>query len=119
MKRLFALLPLLAVLAIGAGCASFKTNAGKVLATSAATTDSAMRGWSAYVVAGGATPSQETQVRALYAKYQASMQAATNAYTAAIVNGDKGAWQAASAALQASSGSIVSLVQTFSTTPKP
>jgi hypothetical protein len=104
-------------IARGSGLRRFSSTAGKVLGTAAQSTDAAMKGWAAYVVAGGATTNQETQVRALYAKYQATMGVATNAFTAAVVTGDKTPWQAASAALQASASSLITVIQIFSTTP--
>lgn len=118
MGRIGLMVIALATLA-AVGCASFKNTAGKVLGTAAQSTDAAMKGWAAYVVAGGATTNQETQVRALYAKYQATMGVATNAFTAAVVTGDKTPWQTASAALQASASSLITVIQIFSTTPPP
>lgn len=115
MKRYLLLLPFVALLM---ACASFQSTSGKLLATTAQSVDAAMKGWAAYVVAGGATANQETQVRAIYAKYQATMTVATNAYVAALTSGDQSPWNAASSALTGAQASLLQLIQTLTTTPK-
>jgi len=106
------LIPIIA-LAFLVGCASFQNTAGKLLASTAATVDAAMKGWAAYVVAGGATDDQQKQVRESYGRYQLAMKGAESAYLASVKNADRSGWAAASAALTASSSQILALVQSF------
>jgi len=111
------LIPLLA-LAFLIGCATFQGNAGKVLATAATTVDAEMKGWAAFVVAGGATDAQQAQVRAAYSKYQIAMSAAETAYMTAVKTGDQSSWGTAAAALLASQSQLIALAQSFQTQPK-
>lgn len=101
------------VLAFLCGCASFHNTAGKLLVSTAQTVDATMKGWATWVVSGQTKPEQETAVKAAYGQYQFAMQAAQTAYLVSANNGDKSVWQKASLALQASSGSLVQLVQSF------
>ena len=111
------LIPIFA-LAFLVGCATFQNNAGKTLASAAATVDAAMKGWAAFVVAGGATDAQQAQVRAAYGKYQLAMSAAETAYLTAVKSGDQSAWGTAASALLASQSQLIALVQSFQTQPK-
>lgn len=97
------------------GCASFQSNAGKSLATVATTIDAAMKGWAGYVVAGGASETQQTEVKAVYHQYQVVMFAAETAYIEMSKTGDRTAWQKASDALTASQNQILALIKTFQT----
>lgn len=108
-KLFLPLLTSLSLLALVA-CASFQATSGKLLVTTAATVDAAMKGWATYVVANNVPESGQTQVRIAYANYQLAMKAAQQAYGAAVSSGDQSGWQTASAALTASSTALTQLV---------
>lgn len=116
MKKTMAMAGLALALLV-TGCATFQANAGKTLSSVAITVDAAMKGWAAYVVAGGATPDQETQVRAAYHKYQLSMSAAQSAYAALVATGDQPAWTQAASILTATQQQLVGLINSFQTMP--
>lgn len=105
MKKLQAL-----VLVLMIGCASFQTTAAKLLTSTALTVDATMKGWATYVVQNNVSDAQQAPVKAAYSKYQIAMTAAQAAYTALVANGDKNAWQQASAALTAASSGLTQLV---------
>lgn len=98
------------VLALVIGCASFQTNAAKLLTSTALTVDATMKGWATYVVQNNISDVQQAPVKKAYSQYQIAMGGAQAAYTALIANGDKNAWQQASAMLTASSSALTQLV---------
>ena len=95
------------------GCATYRQNAGKLLASTALAVDAAMRGWREVVHMGKATPEQEAKVKAAFEKYQLAQSAAEAAYTLLMTMGDKSAWPTASAQLTESSTGLTSLIQSF------
>lgn len=96
-------------------CASVKTDAGKMLATTAATVDASMKGWGVWVALGKSTSAQETAVENAYAKYQASMMVATNAYATLVLTGNASVWNVASAVVQSNQVALTSQIRTFQT----
>jgi hypothetical protein len=104
-------------LALLVGCTTFTNSAGKVLASSAMTVDAAMQGWATWVSMGKAGPTQETQVKAAYQKYQVAIQTATLAYQAAVVSGDQTAWKQAETVLTQTQSSVLNLISQFTKTP--
>lgn len=105
----------LAILALAfiVGCASFQNTASKTLTSIALTVDAAMKGWATHVVKDNVPDSQQTVVKSAYAQYQASMAVAVSAYAAVANGGDKTAWDKALAALQASQGGLIQVIQSF------
>ena len=101
------------MLALLTACATYKDNAGKLLASTALTVDATMRGWGAYVRLGKATDDQQAKVRAAYEQYQLAMQAAQAAFTVLIATGNQPAWTTASSTLTSKSTSLTALVQSF------
>lgn len=93
------------------GCTTFGDKSAKVLASSAATVDSAMKGWATYVVLTKPPPEAEAKVKAAYVKYQSAMSAAQSAWFAVQANGDKTAWQQAESALLAAQFDLLALVK--------
>lgn len=89
--------------------------AGKTLAATAVTVDSAMRAWAIYVVDGHATPEQENKVRDVYHKYQLAMQASRDAYSAAAVLKDESIYKRTYVGLNAAKEDIVALIKEFTT----
>ncbi len=117
MKKYIAVIPLILLL----GCAtSFQNVAGKLLASTAATVDTVMKGWAAYVIAGQASDDQQRQVRAVYGDYQVSMSAAETVYLSTVTSGSKATpsnWSNISSNLTSNASKLATTVQTF-TTPK-
>lgn len=106
--------PMLALVLMATACATFQQNAGKTLATVASTVDLVMRGWATYVVVDGAVSvEKQDKVREAYAKYQISMATAQAAYNGLSTSAGKPAWDQALAVLNASSGSLIQLVNAF------
>jgi len=117
MKKLISLLLAAVSVVLITGCA----NVGKSLATTAVTVDSAMQGWATYVALGNATEEQEAQVKTAYAKYQASMRIARDAYVAAATAGNKDLYTSAAEVLEANQFALLSMLsffQTAQTTPQ-
>lgn len=106
------------LLAFLVGCATFDQNAGKTLASVAASVDAAMHGWATYVVTAKVSDADQAPVKAAYVKYQASMAAAEAAYIALVKSGSQPAWTAAKDALVASQSQLLALIQAFTTTTK-
>lgn len=69
-------------------CATFQSNAGKFLATTAVVVDTSMQAWASFVVAGKTSTNQQAKVKELYMSYQGYMMVATNAYALAVTTGD-------------------------------
>lgn len=109
------LIPMVAVMALLVGCATMTTTAGKLLSSTAITVDGAMQGWAMWVAEGQATMEQGVQVKQAYVKYQASMKVAKAAYGTLVLNGDKSAWDQASAVLQANETALLGLTKSFMT----
>jgi len=98
------------------GCTTtWQDSAGKVLATTAQTVDSAMKGWATYVVINKVPEDKQLVVRDSYAKYQTAFETARLAYNAAVINKDQSVWAQASNALAASKSNLLILVQQFTT----
>lgn len=95
------------------GCAGFEKNAGKTLASIAATVDAGMKGWAAYVVTGKATAGDEVKVKAGYQQYQMSMTLARDAYFASVQTGDTASYEAAFQSLVKNKDSLMTLLQSF------
>ena len=116
MKRY--LLTLVLALAVVQGCVGFKATAGKTLATTAASVDTSMKGWAAWVALGKATPQDQLQVKENYQYYQLAMQAATNAYIVSVTIGDHTVFKEADVKLQATRSHLLSTVNTAQTVSK-
>ncbi len=107
-----------ALVALGlvlAACTTFKSTAGKTLASSALTVDAAMKGWATWVVKMNVPETQQSPVRDAYLKYQASMAVATNAYNTAVLTGDQTGWQQAQNILQNNQQALLNLIRSFQT----
>lgn len=78
------------------GCASFKSDSGKFLASTAQTVDSLMKGWGTHVATDHITPDQQQTVMQWYAMYQRAIFQASNAWNSAIITGNQTQWNAAS-----------------------
>ncbi len=101
------------------GCAtSFQNTGAKVLTSTALTVDASMKGWAAYVVAGGSTPAEEQNVKTAYGQYQIAMMVAQRSYVAAVNSGDQTGWTSAKLTLTSSSANLTTLIQRFQTQPK-
>lgn len=113
MKLKYLLLVLTVTLFIS-GCAStWQDNAGKSLVTVEATVDAALKAWETYSVQTGIADNdpKELQVKALYIQYQNAFSGAIRAYNASVASKDQSGWIQASAALTASEGNLLVLVQ--------
>jgi hypothetical protein len=103
------------LIGLAPGCATWQSNAGKVLASTALTVDASMKGWATYVVKNNISDHQQAPVKDAYAKYQLAMTAAQSAYGAAVANGDQSGWVQAQAALTASSTALTQLIGSLTT----
>lgn len=81
MKRTF---PFIALLLFLSACTTFKENAGKFLASEAATVDASMKAWAIYVVTTHVSEADQAPIKALYVQYQAQMALAEKAYVAMV-----------------------------------
>src|SRR5690349_16975948 len=99
-------------------CTNFQNTGAKVLTSTALTVDAAMKGWAAYVVAGGATPQEEQNVKAAYSQYQIAMMVAQKSYVAAVNSNDQTGWTQARLTLSSSSAQLTTLIQRYQTQPK-
>ena len=104
-----------AFLAVMVGCATFQSNAGKLLASSALTVDAGMKSWAVWVAKGQATPAQEAQVKAAYQKYQVAIAIANDAYAKLAANNDQAAWTQAANILTANQAGLLQLITQFTT----
>lgn len=114
MKKLILLPVLLAILALLPACATFKSNAGKTLSSTAITVDAAMKGWASYVVLNNVPADKQMPVRVAYGQYQTAMAAARDAYVSLALNNDTNAWTVAQQALTAASSNLTKLIQQLS-----
>jgi hypothetical protein len=103
------IIPLFMLALCLAGCAT----SGKLLASTVATVDAAMKSWANLVAAGQTTPAQETAVKDAYETYQAAELIAENSYIAFIKSGDATAWNRSAAALRDSRDALLHLVNRF------
>lgn len=114
-KKIFALLAVVALTGIVAGCAlfgSWQDTAGKTLASISLTTDAAMKGWAKWVVDGHATSGDEAKVKAGYEKYQTALRIAKSAYSEAVTVNNKQVWDNALPLLSATSSEVQTTVAT-------
>lgn len=78
-------------------CACKNPSAGKFLAQTELTVDTAMRTWASHVVTTGTVkPEKEAQVKQNYQLYQANMLVASNAWKIFLLTKDDVAWVRAS-----------------------
>ena len=105
------LAPLLLILALG--CASFQTNAGKTLASTAITVDAAMKGWAKWADQNGRDPARDLSVRTAYVRYQMAMQVASSAYVRLAQSQDRSQWNTASANLLKESAAVLDIIKAF------
>lgn len=89
-------------LALLVGCATFDQNAGKFLASTAQTADTAMQSWAVYVIVHKVSDADQAPVKALYVQYQAQMALAEQAYVAMVKASNTQASQDAFTKAQAS-----------------
>lgn len=92
---------------------SFRTNAGRFLASTALTVDTAMKGYAKVVKTGQISITDQEKVHALYVQYQEDMAIATNAYALAITVADPSVFAGPSNTLFQSKSSL-----TTATLPK-
>ena len=111
MKNLITVFALVALV----GCASFQNSAGKTLASVATTVDAAMKGWAAYVVAGGASEVQQNEIKVLYRQYQIAMFAAETAFIELSKTGDRTSWSQAEPNLVKVQTSLLGTIKTLQT----
>lgn len=101
------------------GCATrWQDTYGKLLATIAQTTDSAMRGWATYVVVAKVPEANQQSIRSAYGQYQLAMTTAQAAYKASVASGDQTGIVAASAALRAAQAGLFTLINSFNPSAK-
>ena len=104
------------ILMFALGCASFQTNAGKTLASTAMTVDAAMKAWSKYVDKNGVDPARNLAVKTAYIRYQAAMQTASMVYVHLSQSKDQSQWVDAAANLLRDSQAVVKLIKAFTST---
>lgn len=119
MKKLIYIPVLLAILALLPACATFKSNAGKTLSSTALTVDAAMKGWAAYVVTANVPPDKQMPVRVAYGQYQTAMLAARDAYVTLMTANNQSVWTTAEQALTAASANLTKLIQQITTKGTP
>lgn len=117
MKKFIMIPVVLALLALLPACATFKSNAGKTIASTALTVDAAMKGWAAYVVLNNVPADKQAPVRAAYVQYQLAMTAAKDAYVTLMTTGDQAPWNVAGPALTASSTKVTLSITQAKGTP--
>lgn len=108
MKNYLLTLSLVASLLIG--CATWQDSAGKTLATTAQTVDSAMKGWALYAVRVNPPVTEQIKVRSAYGQYTNSFDVALKAYNLAVLTTNQNVWQASSSVLTASQTALLSLL---------
>jgi hypothetical protein len=114
MKRLIAILALLAIAFAPLGCKSPERTAYQTIGSVAVSVDGAMSAWGDYVRAGLAKPEQETRVRGAYLKYQAAMKTAETVVLAARAAPEgEASYQTALRAAGAAAADIIALVEQF------
>jgi len=114
MKKLFLALLLASSLVVGCKTTP-QTTAGKLLASTAMTVDSTMKGWATYVAANHVPDEKQKSVKDAYQKYQLAMSVAAISY-GTMANGTNN-WESASKALTASSTALTTLITSFTITP--
>lgn len=108
----------LATLVLLSGCATTPADrAAKTLASVVQTVDVAMQGYATAVVLGAVPANDQTQIKKLYADYQAAVAVAETAITTASNSGDAGSLAAATAALNASRDQLLAFLARFTHSP--
>ncbi len=109
-RQLFSLLLLAALL----GCATPEKGAYRTIGTITVSVDAAMNGWGDYVRTGQATAQDEARVKAVYEHYQAAMRLArVTVFTSKTQPEGATTLDNALATAQASSGQLISLIQSL------
>src|SRR5215472_4591880 len=103
MRRLISIIGLVALV----GCASFQSNSGKFLASTAQTVDALMKGWAYWVVQNNVSTNQQAGIKSAYGTYQRAMLVASNAWEDSVLAGGANAtWISASNAVQQAQDSL-------------
>lgn len=103
----------------GEGCATYKSTAGKTIASIDKVVDGAMKDWAIYVKVHGATPKQENTVRDYYERYQTVLVQVKVAYANMMSTGDKTIWEDASKSLLEASGLVIQVITVAKAKPMP